>query len=122
MCLVLVIVYILIYIKKILYLVIIYLISKVKVEGLDDNFDYYVFSLKNNNDIGVKLFSLTKISNVFSISTASGKIINNSEFKLKPSSKYKISNISSGDATEFSITIITNENGDIVKASNLDCN
>lgn len=98
------------------------LISKVKVEGFDDNFDYYVFSLKNNNDIGVKLFSLTKISNVFSISTASGKIINNSEFKLKPSSKYKISNISSGDATEFSITIITNENGDIVKASNLDCN
>jgi hypothetical protein len=98
------------------------LISKVKVEGLDDNFDYYVFSLKSNNNIGVKLFSLTKISDAFSISTTSGKIINNSEFKLKPSSRYKISNISNGDATQFSITIITNENGNIVKASNLDCN
>ena len=98
------------------------LISKVKVEGLDDNFDYYVFSLKSNNNIGVKLFNLTKISDAFSISTTSGKIINNSEFKLKPSSSYKISNISNGDATQFSITIITNENGNIVKASNLDCN
>jgi hypothetical protein len=98
------------------------LISKVKVEGLDDNFDYYVFSLKSNNNIGVKLFNLTKISDAFSISTTSGKIINNSEFKLKPSSRYKISNISNGDATQFSITIITNENGNIVKASNLDCN
>lgn len=98
------------------------LISKVMIKGLDDNFDYYRFSLmENRNGIGVKFFSVSDINDAFIISTISGKTINNSEFKLKPSSKYEISNVSNGDATQSTITIITDEKGNIVDASVLSC-
>lgn len=98
-------------------------ISKVYIKGLDENNDYYRFSLNwNQNKYGVKFFSVVNIRDDFETYTHLGKLINNSEFALKPLSRYEVINVSNGDATQSTIIITTDEHGNIIDADKTDCN
>lgn len=98
-------------------------ISKVFIKGLDENNDYYRFSLNwNQNKYGVRFFSVINIPQDFEIYTHLGKSINNSEYTLKPLSRYEIINVSSGDAAQSIIVITTDEQGNIIDADKTHCN
>jgi hypothetical protein len=97
------------------------LISNLIIIGIDDNLDYYRFSLKENYTNGVVLFKVDSIDTAFDILINNGSIISNEQFKLKPLTKYKVINKSNGDFAEFHIQITTDQNGKVKLASSTDC-
>lgn len=99
------------------------LLSKLSIEGINENHDYFRIVLKEErNGIGVLKLHLNSISDEFDIYNSLGKKVDRSEYKLKPSSKYLISHFSKGDAAASEIIVTTDKNGNIVNADKLDCN
>jgi len=99
------------------------LISKVIIEEIDGDFDFYSFKLKEHRKgIGVKFFNVYSINKAFEIRDNLGKIVKPYEYRLKASSKYKVRHMSKGDAAESYVIITTDENGKIIEADILDCN
>jgi len=98
------------------------LISKVLIEEVEGDFDFFSCDLKESRrGIGVKFFNVYKIDNAFQIKNGLHGIVSPYEYRLKPNTNYKITHGSKGDAAVQSIIITTDENGDIIDADVLSC-
>lgn len=95
-------------------------ITKVLIEGTNGNNDFYLCRIKDDS-ININSFNLSKISNNYLIKDNLDNDVVNLDYILKPSSRYKISNLSNGDAAISSIIIDTDAKGNIYKTSKSSC-
>jgi hypothetical protein len=93
------------------------LLNTLVILEIGGNSEYYYI----NSDKGVHLFKLKNISKEFVIRDKRDNIVSNSDFKLKPLSQYKITNISIGDAGEQWVIIKTDKNREIIEVDKTQC-
>jgi len=95
-------------------------LSRVMVEGQDGT-ESFMFKLKPGHR-GKTYMNIENPDTIFTITDMPFGEMKNHGFTLKPSSEYKISNLSNGDAADSSLLILTDKNSKIIHADIVDCN
>ncbi len=95
-------------------------IERLIVEELRKKGKSFIIKLKRDNK-GVNVINIQNPDTIFSITELPFSKVKNSDFKLNPLSKYKITNLSNGDIADFSIIISTDIKGEIVNSDKLTC-
>lgn len=95
-------------------------LSRVMIEeNKNANKSYYVELIRH--DLGKDFFNVQHPDSNYVITELPFDTIKNSNFRLKPSTKYTITNLSNGDAAGCPVFIATDINGNIINASKQDC-
>lgn len=88
-------------------------------EGTNSLNDYY--HIKKINKKGSSSFSFIKPDANYSVFDFRGIRLITNNFKLKPETKYEITNNSNGDAAQGKLLIKTDKNGKIIYADKTSC-
>ena len=91
------------------------------VEIRNDNSEEFISITIKSGEVGDYGIAIGKVSERYNV-IVNGAAKEDRLIRLKPSSKYTITNFSIGDAGMGQLTVATDENGDIIASEDLNCN